>query len=204
MDTRLELQQSRRPQATARTPENVMPIRDIDACGGASGAADSVEERLERLDLLFRRPLLGYVSKTHAGIHVAAEDIVQEAFARAWRYLGEHQDVLPENLRPWLYTVARHLVIDAHRARKARPTEVALDETVVGPESDDDIDALEYAESVHTALRRLSPDHRHVIIELYVRDRPAAEVAARLGVPVGTVRSRCHYAKRTLRGYLTD
>jgi len=167
-------------------------------------SADSVEVRLECLDRLFRRPLLGYVAKTHVGSHVAAEDIVQEAFTRAWRYLGEHQDVPPERLRPWLYTVARRLVIDAHRAKKARPTEVALEETGTGPETDDVIAALEHAETLRTALRRLSPDHRYVMIELYIRDRPAEEIAAHLGVPVGTVRSRSHYAKRALRDYLAD
>jgi RNA polymerase sigma-70 factor, ECF subfamily len=171
---------------------------------GVSGPTDSVEVRLERLDRLFRRPLLGYVAKTHVGGHVGAEDIVQETFARAWRYLGEHQDVPPEALRPWLYTVARRLVIDAHRAKKARPQEVALDEAGVGPETDDLITALEYAETLHTALRRLSPVHQYVMIELYVRDRPATEIATYLGIPVGTVRSRGHYAKRALRGYLTD
>jgi RNA polymerase sigma-70 factor, ECF subfamily len=171
---------------------------------GVSGPAVTIEDRLELLDRLFRRPLLGYVAKTHVGSHVAAEDIVQEAFTRAWRYLGEHQDVPPEKLRPWLYTVARRLIIDAHRAKKARPTEVALEETGVGPQTDDVLDALEYAEALRTALRRLSPDHRYVMIELYIRDRPAEEIAARLGVPVGTVRSRSHYAKRALRGYLAD
>jgi len=183
METRLELQQ-------------------FAGAVGVSGPADSVELRLERLDRLFRRPLLGYVAKSHVGGHVAAEDIVQEAFTRAWRYLGEHQDVPPETLRPWLYTVARRLVIDAHRARKARPAEVALEEAGVGPETDDLITALEHTEALYTALRRLSPHHQYVMIELYVRDRPADEIAARLGVPVGTVRSRSHYAKRALRGYL--
>jgi RNA polymerase sigma-70 factor, ECF subfamily len=170
----------------------------------ASGPTVTIEDRLELLDRLFRRPLLGYVRKSHVGSHVAAEDIVQEAFTRAWRYLGEHQDVPPEMLRPWLYTVARRLIIDAHRAKTARPTEVALEESGVGPETDDVIDALEYAEALRAALRRLSPDHRYVMIELYIRDRPAEEIAARLGVPVGTIRSRSHYAKRALRGYLAD
>jgi RNA polymerase sigma-70 factor, ECF subfamily len=171
---------------------------------GASGPANSTEVRLEHLDRLFRRPLLGYVAKSHVGSHVAAEDIVQETFARAWRYLGEHQDVPPERLRPWLYTVARRLIIDAHRARKARPAEVALEEAGAGPDTDDVIDTLDHAETLRTALRRLSPEHRYVMIELYIRDRPAEEIAVHLGVPVGTVRSRSHYAKRALRGYLAD
>lgn len=165
---------------------------------------DTVEDRLELLDRMYRQPLLGYVAKANAGNHVAAEDIVQEAFARAWRYLDEHPDAQPEELRPWLYTVARRLIIDAHRARRARPIEVAIEDTEAGPVADDAMTGILHAETLRSALLRLSPDHRYVMVELYMRDRPAEEIARRLGVPVGTVRSRSHYAKRVLRGLLTD
>jgi RNA polymerase sigma-70 factor, ECF subfamily len=165
---------------------------------------DTIEARLELLDRLFRLPLRGYVAKQTGGNPVAAEDIVQETFTRAWRFLSENQDAQPEKLQPWLYTVARRLIIDAHRARKARPTEVALDDLGVDPMTDDLIADLLTAEALRAALLKLSRDHRHVVIELYVRDRPAEEIAARLGVPVGTIRSRSHYAKRALRGFLGD
>ena len=51
-------------------------------------------------------------------------------------------------------------------------------------------------------LRDLSPAHREVLVETYYRDAPADRVAARLGVPVGTVRSRLHYALRAVREQL--
>jgi len=49
------------------------------------------------------------------------------------------------------------------------------------------------------ALRRLSPEHRRVLLELYYRDVPAERAALALGIPAGTVRSRHHYALRALR-----
>ena len=49
------------------------------------------------------------------------------------------------------------------------------------------------------ALADLGPTHRSVIVETLLRDRPHAEVAAELGIPSGTVRSRVHYALRSLR-----
>jgi RNA polymerase sigma-70 factor (ECF subfamily) len=52
---------------------------------------------------------------------------------------------------------------------------------------------------VEEALRKLRPDHRDVLIETYYRARPYAEVAADLGIPVGTVKSRVFYALRALR-----
>ncbi len=53
-------------------------------------------------------------------------------------------------------------------------------------------------------LRRLSHQHRCVLVEIHLRDRPAAEVAAQLGIPVGTVRSRVYYALKALRLVLEE
>jgi RNA polymerase sigma-70 factor (ECF subfamily) len=52
---------------------------------------------------------------------------------------------------------------------------------------------------VEEALRRLGPDHRRVLVETYYRARPYADVAAELGIPEGTVKSRVYYALRALR-----
>ena len=54
------------------------------------------------------------------------------------------------------------------------------------------------------ALRRLSPEHRLVLLEIYYRDVPAERAATVLGIPAGTVRSRHHYALRALRTALAD
>jgi RNA polymerase sigma-70 factor, ECF subfamily len=52
------------------------------------------------------------------------------------------------------------------------------------------------------ALKNLSPEHRELLVHCYLRQHPYAEVAALLGVPVGTVRSRLFYARGALGGAL--
>ena len=68
-----------------------------------------------------------------------------------------------------------------------------------GEGTEDHTDQLLLSWVVADALTRLSPEHRAVLLECYYRGRPVAEAAARLGVPVGTVKSRTHYALRALR-----
>jgi RNA polymerase sigma-70 factor, ECF subfamily len=141
--------------------------------------------------------LLGYVSRLTAGDRQRAEDIVQETFLRAWR----HPEALAAergSLRPWLFTVARNLAVDAHRARRARPREVSDEALAVVPASDELDRALE-AWQVADAVATLSPEHRSVLVETYYRGRSVAESAAVLGIPPGTVKSRTYYALRALR-----
>ena len=57
---------------------------------------------------------------------------------------------------------------------------------------------------VTDALESLSAEHRAVIVETYYRGRTVAEAARALGVPPGTVKSRCHYALRALKLALTE
>ncbi|MET7424512.1 sigma-70 family RNA polymerase sigma factor [Dactylosporangium sp. NPDC005555] len=161
-------------------------------------------DKLARLHALFREPLTGYVINLLLGDRPAAEDVVQETFTRAWRHLSRHDDVEIDTLRPWLYTVARHLVIDVLRARRARPAEVAMDKLGQFAADEDGVGRMVEADRMRRALLRLSPEHRVVIVELYFHDRSLEETARKLGVPVGTVRSRSHYAKRALRSYLDE
>jgi RNA polymerase sigma-70 factor (ECF subfamily) len=138
--------------------------------------------------------LLAYVRRLVAGDQQLAEDIVQETLLRAWR----HGSLDVAHPRPWLFTTARHLVIDTFRARRARPMETSGDEldTVALP---DGIDAALDAVLVADALAALTDAHRTVLIECYYRGRTAAEVAEEQHLPPGTVRSRLHYALRALR-----
>jgi RNA polymerase sigma-70 factor, ECF subfamily len=130
----------------------------------------------------------------------AAEDAVQETFLRAWRHLPRLlADGRP--LRPWLRRVLRHVLIDTDRlARSHRetPHEVVPVEGAVDGGYDSLLDRGVLAE----ALRDLSPAHREVLVQTYYRDAPAERVAALLGVPVGTVRSRLYYALRAVRSRL--
>ena len=69
----------------------------------------------------------------------------------------------------------------------------------VAPVVEDGTERLLHGWVVEEALHRLTPEHRVVLVETYLKDRPYAEVAAELGLPVGTVRSRVFYALKALR-----
>jgi RNA polymerase sigma-70 factor, ECF subfamily len=142
-------------------------------------------------------PLLAYALRLTAGDRGRAEDIVQETLLRAWRH---PQALDPERgpVRSWLFTVARNVAVDAHRARRARPNEVGDDALAVVPAVDEIEHALD-SWLLSDALATLSPDHRTVLLETYYRGRSVAEAAAVLGVPAGTVKSRTFYALRALR-----
>ena len=129
-----------------------------------------------------------------------AEEAVQETFVRAWR-AGERFDPELGSLRTWLFAILRNVVIDLGRARAARPR-VAEE----GPEqaSSDQLDQALLAWQIEEGLRRIGEQHRVVLIETYYRGRPYAEVAAQLGVPEGTVKSRVYYGLRALRNVLEE
>jgi RNA polymerase sigma-70 factor (ECF subfamily) len=146
--------------------------------------------------------LLGYARRLLGGDMARAEDVVQETMLRAWR----HPEVLDKaerqgvSIRGWLVTVARNIVIDGERARKARPQEVGLvtDHHAVS-DGDTALERVLIAHELADALASLTPEHRAVIDELYFGDRTVADAASRLSVPQGTVKSRAYYGLRALR-----
>jgi RNA polymerase sigma-70 factor, ECF subfamily len=142
-------------------------------------------------------PLFAYALRLTGGDRGRSEDIVQETLLRAWRH---PQALDPERgpVRSWLFTVARNVAVDAHRARKARPTEVGDEALAVVPAVDEIEQALDRW-LIADALATLSVEHRAVLVETYYRGRSVAEAAATLGIPAGTVKSRTFYALRALR-----
>lgn len=126
--------------------------------------------------------------------HGLAEDAVQETFVRAWR-AGHRFDPSIASLRAWLFAILRNLIIDATRARSSRaPVAVMVDGSIA-----DQIDGLLRSWVIDEALRRLSDEHREAVVEIYYQGRSAVEVAAGLGVPAATVRSRVFYGLKALR-----
>jgi RNA polymerase sigma-70 factor, ECF subfamily len=131
-----------------------------------------------------------------------AEDLVQETMIRAWRNL----DTVPldaESQRRWLFTVARRLAIDAFRKRQTRPVEVSLIDAEPAALGGEAAEIVIAKLTLRQAVGDLSPAHRSVLQELYFDGHSLDEAAVRLGVPVGTVKSRAHYAMRQLRDALT-
>src|SRR5690349_6472052 len=130
------------------------------------------------------------------GDAAGADDIVQETLLRAWRsprILAQE----PASTRAWMFTVARNLVIDEARSARRRH-EIGVAET---PERGlgDGTDALFESLLVEEALAGLDLEHRAVIVHAYYGGCSIAEVARRLSLPEGTVKSRLHYGLRALR-----
>jgi RNA polymerase sigma-70 factor, ECF subfamily len=142
-------------------------------------------------------PLLRLATTLTGGDRGRAEDLVQETMLRAWT----HRDTLDLRHRcpqPWLITVARHLAVDAHRARRSRPPEAELDENLeVGDRHLTDASVDEAG--LRAAIATLPGAQRQALTEVYYRDRSTAEAARMLQIPVGTVRSRIFYGLRALR-----
>jgi len=130
------------------------------------------------------------------GDRAGADDIVQETLLRAWRTPRIlEQD--PSTTRSWMFTVARHLVIDeARSARRRREIGVAEVPERAAPDA---TDALFEAILVEEALAALTTEHRAVVVRAYYRGLSVAEMADELDIPPGTVKSRLHYGLRALR-----
>jgi RNA polymerase sigma-70 factor (ECF subfamily) len=128
-----------------------------------------------------------------------AEEAVQETFVRAWR-AGARFDPQIGSLRTWLFAILRNVVIDLGRARSSR---LPVAEGGIEPTVEPFEEAL-LSWQVEEAMRRIGEQHRRVLVETYYRGRPYAEVAAELGVPEGTVKSRVYYGLRALRVALEE
>lgn len=132
--------------------------------------------------------------------HGLAEEITQEVFVRAWRYCPPAK---PDRnwLRCWLLAVARNLVIDAARARKRRPPvirDLPTEPDRAAPGADL-VDLLHTGWAVRDAAAALPAAQRAALRLVILEDRSYHEASTALGVPVGTVKSRVHYALRELR-----
>jgi RNA polymerase sigma-70 factor (ECF subfamily) len=161
---------------------------------GVSPAGTADEELIRALFDDHGGPLYGYALRL-TGDPGRAEDVVQETLLRAWR----NPDALSDRpVRAWLFTVARNLVVDQHRARKSRPQEIGAEALAVLP-ADDELERAVESWAVADALAALRPEHRDVLMEVYYRGRSVKEAAQELGIPAGTVKSRTYYALRALK-----
>jgi RNA polymerase sigma-70 factor (ECF subfamily) len=171
---------------------------------GARGELTEAGVRSERVAalidayVLYRDDLLAFVRRRMGGDAMGAEEAVQETFLRAWRSLNRF-DSDTGTIRMWLYAICRNACADAAsaRARHARADLLATD----GSEIVDDptADRLAARSNVRDVLRILPAAQRDAIVAVHLEDRPYADVARDLGVPVGTVKSRVHLGLRSAR-----
>jgi RNA polymerase sigma-70 factor, ECF subfamily len=155
--------------------------------GDHDAFAELVDGALRRLDaaarLILRDPDL-------------AQDAVQESLIRAWRDLPGLRD--PDRFDAWLHRLTVNACLDLVRRRRRRPIEVQLSpiDSINVP---DHSSAVAERELLDAALRRLDPGHRAVVALHYLLGMPLPEVAASLGIPYGTAKSRLHYALTAMR-----
>lgn len=140
--------------------------------------------------------LWSFALRLTGGDHARAQDVVQEALMRAWRH-PEVLDPARGSARAWLFTTARHIVIDEWRRSEVRP--LVVTDAVPEVATPDAIDAALQAWLIEDALAALSAAHRDVLVECFLRGRSVAEAARTLGIAPGTVKSRTHYALRALK-----
>jgi RNA polymerase sigma-70 factor (ECF subfamily) len=132
-----------------------------------------------------------------------AQDVVQEAFLRAWRACSSF-DPSGSPLVNWLLVITANTAIDMVKARVRRPPLASGSDSQNAPAADsNDIDLLILRSELGYALSRIGVHHRDALVETVLRDRPHADVAAEFGITPGTLRSRVHYGLRRLRCVLT-
>ena len=145
------------------------------------------------------RPLL-YFARSIVHNDEAALDVLQAVWLTAFRELRRLDE--PAALRSWLYRVTRGHAVDHVRRDVARASaERGLaDETeeVTVPDDEPRFDA-EDAALLHRSLVTLDVRHREVLVLHFLEDLPIDQVAAIVGCPPGTVKSRIHHAKRALK-----
>ena len=137
----------------------------------------------------------------------AAEDITIDVYLQVWRNAASY-DSLRGEVVPWLATLTRSRAIDHLRARKARRAEFedSVDEIAdlrdSRPSPEVDCMAARQARLVRTAVGDLSPEQREPIELAYFLGLSHSEIAARTGLPLGTVKTRIRLGMIGLRGTL--
>lgn len=126
-----------------------------------------------------------------------AADATQQTFLKAWRASATYD---PEReFRPWIYAIARRTAIDIYRKRKRIVPSEDIDGATTPPGLETTWEVFE----VRAALDRL-PDAERVVVQLsHLEDLTHAEIAERLGIPIGTVKSRSHRAHQRLATLLS-
>jgi RNA polymerase sigma-70 factor (ECF subfamily) len=125
----------------------------------------------------------------------SAGDALQVTLLRIWRDLPALRD--PSLVEAWAYRVLVRVCHD--ELRKLRRQAPALHLLAVDGAEEDPAISIADREQLDRAFRTLSTEQRAAIVLQYYRDLTRSEIAEVLGVPIGTVRSRLHYAKRALR-----
>ncbi len=135
---------------------------------------------------------------------MAAEEVMQELFMRIWKN-AEQYDSAKGKLSTWMFTVTRNIAIDQLRKKNSGvPQQPAGSEELqqvrdTGTMTEDMVELMMVGEQVREALQELSRDQQQVVDLIYYQGLTQQEVAIRVAVPLGTVKSRVRLAMKQLQ-----
>jgi RNA polymerase sigma-70 factor (ECF subfamily) len=124
---------------------------------------------------------------------VEAQDATHDAFVQAWQKWGTLRD--PLRFEPWFDRILVNTCRNRLRSTRRLATDISVEVALV---TGDDAGHTDDRHVIGTAIEALSPDHQIVVALRFYRDLTIEDIATRLGVPAGTVRSRLHYALKRL------
>ena len=161
-------------------------------------------EAFKKLFQSFAPRVKSYMMRQGADANTA-EELAQETLMMVWRkaalYSGDKGSATT-----WIFTIARNLRIDRLRREVAwQPLpEGADDEPSTDPLPDEELDTRERRDRVRSALAELPPDQSEVVTLSYIEGLSHSEIAVRLGLPLGTVKSRMRLAYQKVRSAVED
>ena len=183
------------PVPTDPAPFNRM-IQDIAARGDREAFAALFKHFAPRLKTFLMRSGL---------TATAAEEVAQETMLSVWRK-ASYFDPAKAGAATWIFTIARNLKIDA--LRRDRPVAQLPSDADETPDDAPDGEALvltaEREAGVRVALSALSQEQAHIVRLSFFQDKPHAQIAEELGIPLGTAKSRVRLALSRLRTLLDD
>lgn len=163
------------------------------------------ERAVEALYARYSRPLYSLAYQV-TGADRFAQDVVQEVFVALWRDASRF-DPARGAVAPWLFSVARHKAIDLVR-REANVRKRTADVDLELHEADDDVDHETWLnfrrERVREAIEQLTPTQREALELAFFGGLTHVEVSEKLGIPLGTAKTRIRSALLRLRDILGD
>ena len=144
----------------------------------------------------------GYLIRLGASA-AAAEDLMQDAMLSVWRRAASY-DPAKAKASPWIFVIARNAWIDKLRREKvelAYRSALPVSEESADEAPDDSVIRSQTDDRISAALETLSPEQRQAVQLAFFEDRPHSEVAERLSLPLGTVKSRLRLALIKLRAH---
>jgi RNA polymerase sigma-70 factor (ECF subfamily) len=163
-------------------------------------AAGDVEVPVAMLYRTYGKRLFRF-GMQHLGDEGLAEEMVQETFVRLWRAAGRF-DAEKSSVGTYLYVIARSVAADIRKRPSSRPLMPVEDVDI--PPIPDSVDQILDSMIVREAVETLGPGHAEVIRLAQDEGLTQSQIAERLGLPLGTVKTRTFHGMRALRTALTE